>query len=149
MRIALYQPEIAGNVGAILRLAACFNVAVDIIEPTGFVISDARMRRAAMDYAQHVALVRHADWDSYLKTREERIVLMTTKGSASLYQTAFDARDTLMFGSESAGVPDHVAQSCALRVRIPLAPAARSLNLSVAAGIAVSEALRQTGGLPT
>jgi len=148
VRIALYQPEIAGNVGAILRLAACMDVPVEIIEPTGFVFSDARMKRAAMDYAEQVTVTRHQNWDAFLAKTPGRLILLTTRGTSSLYATRFECDDTLLFGRESSGVPQDVAAACALHVRIPLAPAARSLNLSVSAGIAISEALRQTGGLP-
>ena len=148
MRIALYEPEIAGNVGAILRLAACLGVAVDIIEPCGFVFSDARLKRAGMDYIDHVALTRHNDWAEFQGRTTGRTMLLTTKGADSLYTTRFDASDILLLGSESAGVPPGVAQACAARVRIPINSAVRSLNLSVAAGIALSEALRQTGELP-
>lgn len=148
MRIALYQPEIAGNVGAILRLAACMGVGVDVIEPTGFVFSDARMKRAGMDYIDQAEMVRHLDWAAFQKQRGGRLILMTTKGSTSLYNFAFHPDDVLMFGRESAGVPDEIAAQCAARVRIPMAASARSLNLSVSAGIALAEALRQTGELP-
>ncbi len=148
MRIALYQPEIAGNVGAVLRLAACFGVPVDIIEPTGFVFSDAKLRRAGMDYIDRVSLVRHADWNTFCGWSAGRLVLMTTKGAQSLYETAFAPDDILVFGRESSGVPPTVAAACAHHVRIPLKPDVRSLNLSVACGIAIAEGLRQTGGLP-
>jgi tRNA (cytidine/uridine-2'-O-)-methyltransferase len=148
MRIALYQPEIAGNVGAVLRLAACMGVGVDVIEPTGFVFSDARMKRAGMDYIDHAEMVRHSDWTAFQEQIEGRLILMTTKGSSSLYDFTFHANDVLMFGRESAGVPEHVAAQCAARARIPMAASARSLNLSVSAGIALTEALRQTGELP-
>ncbi len=148
MRIALYQPEIAGNVGAVLRLAACFGVAVDIIEPTGFVFSDARLKRAGMDYARHVDLVRHRDWDTFRGQATGRLVLMTTKAEAGLTEMKFLPADTLLFGSESSGVPAEVAAACDGHVRIPIAAEVRSLNLSVAAGIALFEALRQTGGVP-
>jgi tRNA (cytidine/uridine-2'-O-)-methyltransferase len=148
MRIALYQPEIAGNVGAVLRLAACMGVGVDVIEPTGFVFSDARMRRAGMDYIDQADMVRHADWAAFRAQLSGRLILMTTKGSESLYTMAFQPDDVLMFGQESAGVPEDVAAKCAARTRIPMAASARSLNLSVSAGIAIAEALRQTGKLP-
>ena len=148
MRIALYQPEIAGNVGAVLRLAACMAVPVDIIEPAGFVFSDARMKRAGMDYIEQVAITRHDDWVAFCATIAGRLVLMTTKGSQSIYQTTFAPTDILLFGRESAGVPAEVAAACAMRIRIPMAPAARSLNLGMSVGIAVAEALRQTGRLP-
>ena len=148
MRIALFQPEIAGNVGAVLRLAACMGVGVDIIEPTGFVFSDARMKRAGMDYIDQVNLVRHSNWKSFCAQRQGRLILLTTKGQGSLYDLGYLSDDTLIFGQESAGVPEDVAMVCDARVRIPMAASARSLNLAVSAGIAISEALRQTGGLP-
>jgi tRNA (cytidine/uridine-2'-O-)-methyltransferase len=148
MRIALYQPEIAGNVGAALRLAACFGVPVDIIEPTGFTFSDARMRRAGMDYIDHVALTRHENWESFHRQSRCRVILLTTHGDTRLHDVAFRCDDTLLMGSESAGVPDTVAATCFARVRIPISRRVRSLNLAVATGIAISEALRQTGELP-
>jgi tRNA (cytidine/uridine-2'-O-)-methyltransferase len=148
MRIALYQPEIAGNVGAVLRLAACMDVGVDIIEPTGFVFSDTRMKRAGMDYIDQVTTTRHDDWPTFCATFGGRLILMTTKGSQSIYETTFQSSDILLFGRESAGVPADVHDACAMRIRIPIAPAARSLNLGMSVGIAVTEALRQTGGLP-
>lgn len=148
MRIALYQPEIAGNVGAVLRLAACMGVAVDIIEPTGFMFSDARMKRAGMDYIDIATMKRHANWEDFLTSHSGRLILMTTKGDQSPYAFEFRQDDTLLFGQESAGVPADVAAHCDSRLRIPIAAPARSLNLSVSAGIAIAEALRQTGGLP-
>ena len=148
MRIALYQPEIAGNVGAVLRLAACMGVAVDIIEPTGFVFSDARMKRAGMDYIDQAETVRHADWAAFYAQLTGRLILLTTKGDVALYDMSFLSSDILMFGQESAGVPDEVSAIATARIRIPIAAPARSLNLSVSAGIAIAEALRQTGGLP-
>ena len=131
-----------------LRLAACFSVTVDIIEPTGFAFSDARMRRAGMDYIDHVALVRHETWDSFRRQSMRRLILLTTHGDTRLHDVAFDCDDTLLMGSESAGVPDAVAAACFARVRIPISRQVRSLNLAVATGIAISEALRQTGDLP-
>ncbi len=148
MRIALYQPEIPGNVGAVLRLAACLSVGVDVIEPCGFVWSDARVKRAGMDYIDHVEIVRHAGWSDFLATRQARVILLSTKAEARLDQFAFEAGDILLMGQESAGVPGSVRDCCAASVRIPINPAVRSLNVSVAAGIALSEALRQTGHLP-
>jgi tRNA (cytidine/uridine-2'-O-)-methyltransferase len=148
MRIVLYQPEIAGNVGAVLRLAACMGVSVDIIEPTGFVFSDARMKRAGMDYIDQVAMTRHEDWSAFRAAASGRLVLMTTKGSQSIYKTEFAATDIMLFGRESSGVPAGIADECAMRIRIPIMSTARSLNLGMSVGIAISEALRQTGGLP-
>lgn len=146
MRIALFQPDIAGNVGTILRLAACFGAAVDIIEPCGFPFSDRALRRAGLDYAAAAEVARHADWDAFERTREGRLVLLTTKGGVRLPDARFRPDDILLFGSESAGAPDHVHAAAALAVRIPLRPGFRSLNVAVAAGIALAEALRQTGG---
>ena len=149
MRIALFQPEIAGNVGAILRLGACFEVAIDLIEPMGFAWDDARVRRAAMDYIDHVAVTRHAGFDAFRQTiGDARLILLTTKTSQSLYDATFRADDILLFGQESAGVPAEVAAICPVHLRIPIAPAVRSLNLAIAAAITISEALRQTEGLP-
>jgi tRNA (cytidine/uridine-2'-O-)-methyltransferase len=148
MRIALYQPEIPGNVGAILRLSACFGVPIDIIEPTGFVWSDVRVRRAAMDYIDHVTMERHADWDTFAAARTGRLILLSSKASHSLYDFEFAPEDVLLMGKESAGVPDAVRDACAASTRIPLTPVVRSLNLAVATGIALGEALRQTGQLP-
>jgi tRNA (cytidine/uridine-2'-O-)-methyltransferase len=151
MRIALFQPEIPGNVGAILRLSACYGVDVDIIEPCGFVFSDKKLRRAGMDYADHVSITRHQDWSAFravTMSQKSRTILMTTRGSASLFDFKFRAGDVLLMGQESAGVPEDVAALCEARLRIPLKTGLRSLNISVAAGIALSEALRQTGQLP-
>lgn len=151
MRIALYQPEIAGNVGAILRLAACFSVPVDIIMPTGFAFSDARLKRAAMDYGAAAEVVRHANFDAFDTLRREqgrRLVLMSSHASQRLPDVEFRSDDILLMGSESAGVPDAIRDSAEVRVRIPMAPGFRSLNIAVSTGIAVAEALRQTGGFP-
>jgi tRNA (cytidine/uridine-2'-O-)-methyltransferase len=145
MRIALYQPEIPGNVGTILRTAACLGVAVDVIEPLGFPFSDRALARAGMDYAAQAALTRHADWGAFLETARTRIVLFTTRGGPRFDRAQFQADDILMFGSEGAGVPEAVHARADLSVRIPLQPGFRSLNLAVAAGIGLAEALRQTG----
>lgn len=149
MRIALYEPEIAGNVGAVLRLGACLGVPVDLIEPLGFVWDDARVRRTAMDYIDHVRVTRHADWASFhTSIGTARLVLLTTKGSISAYAFTFRPDDILLFGKESAGAPPHVHEACAGRIRLPMQRDVRSLNLAMSAGLAVGEALRQTGGLP-
>ena len=149
MRIALFQPEIAGNVGAVLRLAACLDVAVDLIEPMGFTWDDARVRRAAMDYIDHVAIARHKGFHAFRETTgDARLILMTTKGAQSLYDAELRADDILLFGQESAGVPADVTATCDLKLRIPIVSAVRSLNLAMAAGIASAELLRQTGTLP-
>lgn len=148
MRVALYQPDIAGNVGAVLRIGACFGIPVDVIEPCGFVFSDARMKRAGMDYLAHVEMVRHADWQAFRAAQPGRIVLMSAHGSVPLYDAAFAPDDILLMGSESAGVPQDIHDAAAMRIRIPMRPGLRSLNLAVSTGIALAEALRQTGGLP-
>jgi tRNA (cytidine/uridine-2'-O-)-methyltransferase len=149
MRIALFEPEIAGNVGAVLRLGACFGTAVDLIQPMGFEWDDRRVRRTAMDYIDHVEVARHADFDAFKTTiGSRRLVLFTTKASDSAYDFRFGTDDILLFGKESAGVPAEVADSCDAKVRIPLQPAVRSLNLAMTTAIALAEALRQTGTLP-
>ncbi|MBS0254244.1 MAG: tRNA (cytidine(34)-2'-O)-methyltransferase [Proteobacteria bacterium] len=149
MRIALFEPEIAGNVGAVLRLGACLGAAVDLIEPMGFVWDDRRVRRAAMDYIDHVAVVRHPDFASFCASiGAARLVLFSTKASHSAYDFAFRPDDVLLFGKESGGVPEAVATACPARVRLPMRPAVRSMNLAMSAGLALGEALRQTGGLP-
>lgn len=146
MRIALYQPDIAGNVGTILRLAACFGVPCDIIEPCGFPFSDRALKRAGMDYADAASVTRHADWTHYDHSQgDRRRVLLSSKGDASLYDFPFAQDDCLIFGSEGAGVPGIVRDRADAAVRIPMEPGFRSLNLAVAAGIALSEALRRTG----
>lgn len=148
MRIALFQPDIPQNTGTILRLAACTGIAADIIEPCGFVWSSARLRRAGMDYLDGVTVVRHASWDAYNIASRGRLVLLTTKGITAYTDFAFRQDDTLLLGSESAGVPDPVHEIADARLRIPMAPAARSLNIALAAAMVLGEALRQTGGFP-
>jgi tRNA (cytidine/uridine-2'-O-)-methyltransferase len=151
VRIALYQPDIAGNVGTILRLAACLNVPCDIVEPCGFPFSDKALKRAGMDYAAAASVERHCDWSAFhsaMQKSGKRLVLMTSKGSIPLYDASFGPDDILLMGSEGAGVPDEVHEAADLRIRIPMAAGFRSLNVAVAAGIALGEALRQTGQLP-
>ena len=148
MRIALYQPDQAGNVGTILRLAACLGVPIDVIEPCGFAFSDRALRRAGMDYAAIANVVRHEGWSIFEGARTGRLVLMTTRGATPLPLARFEPGDTLLLGSESAGVPEAVHECADLRVRIPQAAGTRSLNIAVAAGIALAEALRQTDGWP-
>jgi len=148
MRIALHQPEIAGNVGTILRLAACLGLAVDVIEPCGFAFGDRALARAGMDYAARAAVTRHADWAAFRDATPARLMLFTTAGDVRLPDAGFAADDVLLFGSESAGVPGHVHAAAAQRVRIPIRDDARSLNLAIAVAMATGEALRQTGGWP-
>jgi tRNA (cytidine/uridine-2'-O-)-methyltransferase len=148
MRIALFQPDIAGNVGTILRLGACLNVPVDLIEPMGFPWSDRALARAGMDYAAQAEVRRHADWDAFAAQVPGRIILLTTRGGTRLDEARFVPGDTLLLGSESAGAPDFVHARADLALRIPLAPGFRSLNVAIAAGMALGEALRQTSGWP-
>ncbi|MET0239310.1 MAG: tRNA (cytidine(34)-2'-O)-methyltransferase [Sphingobium sp.] len=151
MRLALFQPDIAGNVGAILRLAACWSVPVDIVLPCGFAWSDKQLKRAAMDYGAAADVHRHTDFDEFVAARLSdgaRLIAMTAKGSTPLHDTEFLPGDILIMGRESAGLPDHVQDRADARVRIPMAAGFRSLNLGMAAGIALGEALRQTRGFP-
>ncbi|OYU15290.1 MAG: tRNA methyltransferase [Alphaproteobacteria bacterium PA4] len=149
MRIALFEPEIAGNVGAVLRLGACLGVAVDLIEPMGFTWDDRRVRRTAMDYIDHVAITRHAGFAAFRATiGAARLLLFTTKAEASPYDFAFRPDDVLLFGKESAGVPDAVAITAHARLRLPMRPQVRSLNLAMTVALATGEALRQTAQLP-
>ncbi len=149
MRIALFQPEIAGNVGAVLRLGACLGVAVDLVEPMGFAWDDKRVRRTAMDYIDHVEVVRHPDFAAFDRQRGAgRLVLLTTKAVTGLYDFAFEKDDILLFGMESAGVPQTVASACDCSIKIPTRPQVRSYNLAMSSAVSLSEALRQTGGLP-
>ena len=147
MRLALYQPDIPQNTGALLRLAACFGVGVDLIEPLGFLFDDRRLKRAALDYAALAELRRHRSWAAFLAARaaESRLVLMTTSGGTALDRFAFAGGDTLLLGRESAGVPAEVHDAADARIVIPLRPPARSLNVALAGAIALYEALRQTG----
>jgi len=149
MRIALYEPEIAQNVGAILRLGACLGVAVDLIEPMGFEWDDRRVRRTAMDYIDHVEIARYAGFDAFRATiGSSRLILFTTKGRQSPYEFSFLSDDILLFGKESAGVPAAVADACDARLRIPIRAQVRSMNLATSAALALGEALRQTESLP-
>lgn len=148
MRLALYQPDQAGNVGAILRLAACLGVAVDIIEPCGFAFSDRALKRAGMDYAEIAIVTRHSGWAAFVATVAGRIVLLTTGGGVRLPEARFEAGDVLLLGSESKGAPAPVHEAAALRVRIPQAAGTRSLNIVAAASICLAEALRQTESWP-
>lgn len=149
MRIALFEPEIAGNVGAVLRLGACLGAAVDLIEPMGFEWDDKRVRRTAMDYIDHVTVSRHTGFEAFRATiGASRLVLFTTKSADSAYRFSFAADDVLLFGKESAGVPPAVAAACHARVRVPMRPEVRSLNVATSAALALGEALRQTGTLP-
>lgn len=146
MRLALYEPDIPQNTGTLLRLAACFNLPVDIIEPCGFVFNDQKMRRAGMDYLNIVDCARHVNWERFWQNHKGRVVLLTTKGSVSYVDFAFRSDDILLLGRESAGVPDEVHNAVDARVRIPMRRDTRSLNVAISGGIVLGEAIRQTGG---
>jgi tRNA (cytidine/uridine-2'-O-)-methyltransferase len=151
MRLALYQPDIPQNAGTILRLAACLGVGVDIIEPAGFPVSDRAFRRAGMDYLDAVDVARHASWAAFEAWRRQegaRLLLATTKANLSYVEFAFAPNDLLLFGRESAGVPDDVHDAADARLAVPMRTGLRSLNVAVAAAMMLGEALRQTGGLP-
>ena len=146
MRIALYQPDIAQNTGTILRMAVCFGLPVDIIEPCGFIWNSKELKRAGMDYLDKDDVTRHMAWETFIeKYPNHRLVLLTTKSSVPHTDFKFKEDDILLFGRESAGVPDDVHNYVQSRIRIPMMPEERSLNIAISCGIAVSEALRQTG----
>jgi tRNA (cytidine/uridine-2'-O-)-methyltransferase len=148
MRLALYEPDIPQNAGALMRLGACLGVPVDIIEPCGFVLSDRRLRRAGMDYLARSEIVRHDSWASFAAARRARLVLLTTKATLAYTGFAFRGDDILLLGSESAGVPESVYRAADARLRIPLRPGLRSINVALAAAMVLGEALRQTDLLP-
>lgn len=148
MRIALFQPDIAGNVGTILRLAACMGAGVDLIEPMGFPWSDRALARAGMDYAATAQVTRHVEWDAFLGAATGRLVLATTSGAVPYTEARYAADDVLLFGSESAGVPQHVHDRADLRVRVPMRSGMRSLNVAVSCAMILGEALRQTRAWP-
>jgi tRNA (cytidine/uridine-2'-O-)-methyltransferase len=151
MRIALFEPDIPQNTGTILRLVACFGLDAHLIEPAGFAASDRAFRRAGMDYLDQLTLERHASWEAFERWRRERglrLVLFTTRAATSYLDHDYAARDILLFGRESAGVPEHVHRAADVRLRIPIRPGLRSLNIAMACAMAVGEALRQTGQFP-
>ena len=151
MRIALYQPDIPQNAGTILRLCACFGIEAHIIEPSGFPTTDRAFRRAGMDYLDAVEIVRHRSWHDFASWRSRqghRLILFTTAATASYLDYRYRPEDILLFGRESSGVPSEVQDAADARLRIPIREGLRSLNVAVAAALAVGEALRQTGGMP-
>lgn len=148
LRIALYQPDIAGNTGTILRLAACLGLGVDIIEPAGFPLSDKALKRAGMDYLEMAALTRHIDWNAFEGWRKEdgrRLVLLSTKATTPYTSFSFADGDILLFGRESAGVPDSVHQAADARLTIPMQGSARSINVALSVAMVAGEAIRQLG----
>jgi len=152
LRIALYEPDIPQNTGTILRLAACLGVEAHIIEPAGFPISDRAFRRAGMDYLDHVQIVRHADWDAFETWRAgaaARMILFTTRAHRSYLEHAFRRGDVLLFGRETSGVPEKVHAAADARLLIPMREGLRSLNVAMAAAMAVGEAIRQTQAQPS
>lgn len=148
MRVALFQPDIAGNVGTVIRTCACWGVPVDLIEPMGFPWGDRALARAGMDYLRAAQVTRHAGWEPFAAGLTGRLVLLTTRGATPLPEARFTAHDVLLFGQESAGVPDAVHARADLAVRVPMRAGARSLNVAVTAAVVLAEALRQTGGWP-
>jgi tRNA (cytidine/uridine-2'-O-)-methyltransferase len=151
MRLALFQPDIPQNTGSILRTAACLGVGVDIIEPCGFLLGSRQLRRAGMDYLEKIEVTRHASWQDFREARAGgcgRLILLTTRAETSFAAFRFRPVDTLLVGRETSGVPDAVHEEVDARVRIPMLPGRRSLNVAVAAAIVLAEALRQTGALP-
>lgn len=154
MRLALYQPDIPQNTGTLLRLGACLDLPVDIIEPCGFLFNEKAMRRAGMDYLELADFRRHNSWNDFLAYRQEhpqeygRIVLLTTHGKQSFVDFQFAANDIILMGRESAGVPENVHNLADAQLLIPMNKNARSINMAVSAAMAITEALRQTGGFP-
>ena len=147
MRIALYQPDIPQNTGNIFRLGACLGVSIDIIEPTGFIFDDKKFKRSAMDYIDHIDYKRHIDWQQFYDWSQEkkyRLILMTTKARQSFYEFEFHSSDILLFGRESAGVPDNIHQLVNHRLTIPMKKGVRSINLSSSVALVLGEGLRQT-----
>ena len=148
MRLALYQPDIPQNAGSLMRLCACLGVAVDVIEPCGFLFSDRNFQRAGMDYLAGLDLTRHSSFGEFRTHASGRLVLLTTKASTPYFDFRFAESDTLMVGRESAGVPDEVHVMADARLTIPMRAGMRSLNVALAAAIALGEALRQTSLYP-
>ena len=149
MRLALFQPDIPQNLGAAIRLCACLGVLLDVIAPCAFPLSSPRLKRAALDYGDKAEVELHDSWTDFLAAparREGQLVLFTTRADSAYIDFAFQPGDTLLFGSESAGVPEAVHQAAQARLAIPLQPGLRSLNLVTAAAMGLGEALRQTRG---
>ncbi|WP_455479039.1 tRNA (cytidine(34)-2'-O)-methyltransferase [Bartonella sp. B23] len=148
LHIALFQPDIAGNTGTILRLSSCFGLYVHIIEPAGFNLSDRNLKRAGLDYLEYASLERHIDWQHFIRAMKHfhrRLLLLSTKAETCYTKICYQKNDVLLFGRESAGVPDYVHESVDCALKIPMKPHARSLNLAMSVAITTGEALRQIG----
>jgi len=148
MRIALFEPDIPQNTAALIRLASCLGVPLDVIEPCGFLFSDAGFRRAGLDYIERAEIVRHGSWETFRTALSARMILLTTRATSAHTAFAFAPSDTLLLGRESAGVPEFVHEAADARVRIPLKPGLRSLNVAQAGAMVLGEALRQIEGFP-
>lgn len=153
VRISLYQPDIAQNLGTTFRTAACFGIGIDIIEPCGFPFDSRKFKRAGMDYIDHVDYVRHNCWEDFKKYKDglpgrPRLILLSSKAHTAYTDFQFKDDDILLLGRESAGVPDEVADFCDEKVTIPMQSGMRSLNVAISAAIVLSEAIRQTAILP-
>jgi tRNA (cytidine/uridine-2'-O-)-methyltransferase len=151
MRLAFFQPDIPQNLGGAVRLAACLRAPIEVIEPCAFPLSDPAMRRAALDYGGQAEIIRRRSWVEFIAAPERRagrLVLFTTRGAKPYTEFAFHDGDTLLFGQESAGVPQSVHEAAQARLIVPIAPDARSLTVVAAAAMALGEALRQTRGFP-
>jgi tRNA (cytidine/uridine-2'-O-)-methyltransferase len=148
MRLALFEPDIPQNAASIIRLGACLGVSIDIIEPCGFLFSEAGFKRAGLDYIDRADIVRHPSWEAFRAVSTGRLVLLTTKASLPYTGFAFHAGDILLLGRESAGVPDHVHEAAEARLRIPLRVGLRSINVAQAGAMVLGEAMRQTNGFP-
>jgi tRNA (cytidine/uridine-2'-O-)-methyltransferase len=148
MRLALFEPDIPQNAGALIRLGACMGVPVDIIEPCGFLLDDARLRRAGLDYLELANVVHHGSWDAFVRATTGRMILLTTKAAQDYTDFRFVPDDVLILGRESAGVPELVHKAAAARLRIPMKEGLRSLNVAQAGAMALGEALRQRNGFP-
>lgn len=149
IRLVLYQPDIPQNAGTLFRLCACLGIAADVIEPLGFVLSDAKMKRAGMDYLDQLDMTRHASWSAYLEAaKDRRRVLLTTKAVIPYHEFDFQNNDSLILGRESAGVPGTVHEDVDARLRIPMVEGLRSINVALAGAMVLGEALRQTGSFP-
>lgn len=149
MRLALFQPDIPQNVGAVVRLAACFGVPLDVIAPLGFIWDERRLKRVGMDYLDAAEITHHRGWDAFRNAiGDARLVLLTTKGATPLPEFGFRPDDVLLLGRESAGVPDEVHDAADARLVVPIRKSTRSLNVAQTAAIAIAEGLRQTGGFP-